>query len=64
MRNANPGINPSALYRQGRLIKSYPVATGKPSTPTPTGNFTIVNKHADVEDLFSFVGVCTPIRIF
>lgn len=95
------------LYRQGRLIKSYPVATGKPSTPTPTGNFTIVNKqinpggpfgtrwlglskphygihgtnrpetigtaasngcirmhNRDVEDLFSFVGVGTPVRIF
>lgn len=71
--NANPGINPNALYvdqvicipvspsptriivsieaktlslyRDGRLVKSYPVATGKPSTPTPRGNFTIVNKQ-------------------
>jgi len=59
--NANPGINPNALYvgqvicipvapssvriivsiaaktlslyRDGRLVKSYPVATGKPTTP-------------------------------
>lgn len=28
----------------GIIIKSYPVAVGKPSTPTPTGIFKIVNK--------------------
>lgn len=71
--NANPGINPYALYvdqviciptspsparitislaaktlslyREGRLVRSYPVATGKPTTPTPRGTFTIVNKQ-------------------
>lgn len=36
-----------SLYRQGRLIRSYPVATGKPTTPTPRGAFTIVNKQID-----------------
>lgn len=35
------------LYRQGRFVKSYPVAVGKPSTPTPSGTFTIVNKQVD-----------------
>ena len=34
-----------SLYRQGRFVKSYPVATGKPATPTPRGTFTIVNKQ-------------------
>ncbi|HPC99924.1 MAG TPA: L,D-transpeptidase [Acetivibrio sp.] len=34
-----------SLYREGRLVKSYPVATGKPTTPTPRGTFTIVNKQ-------------------
>ena len=95
------------LYREGRFVKSYPVAIGKPSTPTPLGSFTIVNKQVnpggpfgtrwmglskphygihgtnnpasigtaasngcirmynhDVEDLFSIVGVGTPVRIF
>lgn len=41
-------VNTSArtltLYRNGQWVKSYPVAVGKPSTPTPKGNFTIVNK--------------------
>jgi L,D-transpeptidase ErfK/SrfK len=35
------------LYRSGTLVKTYPVATGKPTTPTPTGNFTIVNKQVN-----------------
>nr|WP_319001546.1 L,D-transpeptidase [Clostridium sp. CS001] len=33
------------LYRNGRLFKVYPVAVGKPTTPTPIGTFTIVNKQ-------------------
>lgn len=33
------------LYKNGRFFKAYPVATGKPSTPTPRGTFTIVNKE-------------------
>lgn len=32
------------LYRNGQWVKSYPVAVGKPSTPTPKGTFTIINK--------------------
>lgn len=34
-----------SVYRNGNLIKEYPVATGKPTTPTPIGNFTIINKQ-------------------
>nr|WP_094549199.1 L,D-transpeptidase [Petroclostridium xylanilyticum] len=41
-------INTSArtltLYRNGSVYKTYPVAVGKPSTPTPKGTFTILNK--------------------
>jgi lipoprotein-anchoring transpeptidase ErfK/SrfK len=33
------------LYRNGRFFKAYPVATGKPTTPTPIGTFTIKNKQ-------------------
>ncbi len=36
-----------SLYREGRLIKSYPVAIGKPTTPTPLGTFTIINKQVN-----------------
>jgi len=31
-------------YEGGRLNKEYPVAVGKPSTPTPPGSFKVVNK--------------------
>ena len=32
------------FYNNERLINSYPVAIGKPSTPTPPGMWKIVNK--------------------
>jgi hypothetical protein len=31
-------------YDEGKLVKTYPVAVGKPQYPTPTGSFRIVNK--------------------
>ncbi|HPL54713.1 MAG TPA: L,D-transpeptidase [Bacillota bacterium] len=36
-----------ALYKYSRLYKAYPVATGKPTTPTPVGIFTIINKQVN-----------------
>lgn len=33
-----------AYYENGKLIKSMPCAIGKSSTPTPSGNRTVVNK--------------------
>ncbi len=30
-----------ALVEDGKVVKVYPVAVGKPSTPSPTGSFTI-----------------------
>lgn len=32
------------LYNDGVFEKAYPIAIGKPSTPTPVGTFTIINK--------------------
>jgi lipoprotein-anchoring transpeptidase ErfK/SrfK len=32
------------LYRNNKWVKSYPVAVGKPSTPTPKGTFRIINR--------------------
>lgn len=32
------------LFKEGKLFKTYPIAVGKPSTPTPKGDFTIINK--------------------
>lgn len=34
-----------SVYRNGTLIKEYPVATGKLTTPTPQGVFTVINKQ-------------------
>ena len=31
------------LYRNDKLVKSYPVATGQPAYPTPTGTYSVVN---------------------
>jgi len=33
-----------SLYRENKLIKTYPIAIGKPSTPTPKGVFKIINE--------------------
>nr|WP_236932747.1 L,D-transpeptidase [Geosporobacter ferrireducens] len=35
------------LYRNDQWFKSYPVAVGKTSTPTPKGTFKIVNKSVN-----------------
>jgi lipoprotein-anchoring transpeptidase ErfK/SrfK len=35
------------LYRDGRLVKSYPVATGQPAYPTPTGTYAIITMTKD-----------------
>lgn len=35
------------LYDASTLLKTYPIAVGKVLTPTPTGNYIIVNKEAN-----------------
>ena len=35
------------LYTDGVFVKEYPVAIGKPSTPSPLGTFSIINKEYD-----------------
>lgn len=40
----NTGARRMTLLKNGQVFKTYPIAIGKPSTPTPKGNFTIVNK--------------------
>lgn len=35
------------LYRNGQLVKSYPVAAGQPAYPTPTGTYAVVNMTRD-----------------
>lgn len=33
------------LYRDGKLVKSYSVATGQPAFPTPTGSYVVTSKQ-------------------
>ncbi len=40
----NKSKNILTLYEGGKPVKKYPVAIGNPSTLTPSGKFTIVNK--------------------
>lgn len=42
--NINTTSKILTLYKDGKWFKSYPVAVGKPSTPTPKGVFKIKNK--------------------
>ncbi|MPQ32976.1 L,D-transpeptidase [Clostridium estertheticum] len=35
------------LFKAGKLFKTYPIATGKITTPTPKGNFKIINKASN-----------------
>ncbi|MCY6369330.1 L,D-transpeptidase [Clostridium ganghwense] len=40
----NTAARTLALYKNGKVYKTYLAAVGKPSTPTPKGNFRIINK--------------------
>ena len=40
----DPGSRQLRMYIGGELSKTYPVAVGKPATPTPSGDYKIVNK--------------------
>lgn len=40
----NLAVRKLSYYEGKRLIKVYPVGVGKPSTPTPTGSYTVINK--------------------
>jgi L,D-transpeptidase ErfK/SrfK len=33
-----------ALLEDGAVVKVYPIAVGKPSTPSPAGDFTVINR--------------------
>jgi lipoprotein-anchoring transpeptidase ErfK/SrfK len=40
----NTGARTLTLYRNNSIYKTYRVAVGKPSTPTPKGTFKIINR--------------------
>lgn len=41
----DPLRNRLTVYRDGQKYKQYPIALGKPETPTPVGDWRIVNKY-------------------
>ncbi len=43
----NVGAKRLTVYKNGNIFREYIVATGKPETPTPIGNFEIINKEID-----------------
>ena len=58
----NTALKTLTLYKDGRLIKFYTVAVGRPSNPTPKGNFTIINKAPDPKGPFGtrWLGLSKP----
>lgn len=40
------------LYKNNKWFKSYPIAVGKPSTPTPKGTFKIINRAVEPGGVF------------
>ncbi|HEX7057399.1 MAG TPA: L,D-transpeptidase family protein [Bacilli bacterium] len=41
----DPTRNRLTLYCRGKELKQYPIALGKPETPSPIGDFIIINKY-------------------
>jgi hypothetical protein len=41
----NPRTNQLTLYRNDLPFTTYPIALGKPETPTPVGDFKVINKY-------------------
>jgi len=50
------------LYDNNRLVRSFPVAVGKASTPTPRGHFTIASKYLNPGGIFGsrWLGLSLP----
>ncbi|AQS57847.1 L,D-transpeptidase family protein [Desulforamulus ferrireducens] len=42
--HVDPGRRQLHVYIGGELNKTYPVAVGKPATPTPAGDYRVINK--------------------
>lgn len=42
------------LWQNGQVVRRYPVAVGRPESPTPTGRFTIVEKERVADPVYGF----------
>ena len=50
------------LYKNGKVIQTYPIAVGKSETPTPKGSFTIAEKTKNPGGAFGvrWMGLSVP----
>ncbi|MGE4283514.1 MAG: LysM peptidoglycan-binding domain-containing protein [Clostridia bacterium] len=62
----NIGVNTGAkiliVYRGDRIFKTYPVAVGRASTPTPKGTYAVLYKEVTPEEIFGLrlIGLSIP----
>lgn len=49
-------------FQGDRLLQEYPIAVGKPSTPTPTGEYRVINKILNPGGPFGtrWMGISAP----
>ncbi|MFB5678190.1 L,D-transpeptidase family protein [Paenibacillus terreus] len=54
------------LYSDDQLIKKYPIALGKPNTPSPVGEYTVINKYKNWGKGFGtrWIGLSVPWGIY
>jgi hypothetical protein len=62
----HPLHNRLYVLRDGIPIKKYPIALGKPETPTPIGEFIVINKHLNWGSGFGtrWIGLNVPWGIY
>ncbi len=48
----NTGARTLTVYQNSKWYKAYPVAVGRPDTPTPKGTFTIINRAVEPGGVF------------
>jgi len=60
--SVNTGARTLTVLKNGSVFKTYPVAIGKPSTPTPKGTFKIKNKAVNPGGPFGarWMGITAP----
>jgi hypothetical protein len=62
----DPKRNRLRVYIGGKLHKTYPIALGKRETPTPIGDYKVINKHLDWGGGFGtrWIGLNVPWGIY
>jgi hypothetical protein len=62
----NPLTNRLTVIRNGVPVKTYPIALGKPTTPTPVGDLRVINKYKNWGSGFGtrWIGLNVPWGIY